>query len=115
MKSWSPLRVRDVPFRSILMSVRWKEWGLGLSTLYLSNPPIDSENQSSQAKAAPQANAASKSSDPASVVAAVVKIASETYMATMDSLSMRERRLENLSTFRATTPTMMPMMMPNRI
>lgn len=42
--------------------------------------PMDSENQSSQAKAVPQAKAASKSSDPARVVAPVTSNAKATYL-----------------------------------
>lgn len=50
---------------------------------------------SSQANADPHAKAASKSSEPASVVTEVEKRARATYMATMDSLSMSARRLAN--------------------
>ena len=65
--------------------------------------------------AAPQAKAARRSSDPARVVTAVVKIAKEMYIATMDSLSIRDLLLLNLRTFRAAIPTPTPMSTPSRI
>lgn len=57
--------------------------------------------QSSQAKATPQAKEARRSSDPAIVVNPVTSSAKATYMAIIDSASMRSRCLQNLSNFRA--------------
>ena len=76
---------------------------------------IDSENQSSHANAAPQENAARRSSEPARVVTKVVKRAKETYIATIDSLSMSDRRFENFRTFRAAMPVKVPMKTPKVI
>ena len=66
----------------------------------------------SQAKAAPHENAARRSSEPRSVVVPMVSIASDTYCATYDCLSMRSFDSQNRIRCRNPQPSKAPKTMP---